>query len=459
MCSKWPSASGPLAFSGQAQAQSLTHKREAVNLSLASGPRGSKGFRVCRRSGSAKNGHRNGAGTCRQMVGRSGNGREGTARRLPRLCARTSPRTARERAGKQRALASAHAPASRQGCCGSSACHCPRSLQTWAQRKQGHFGRSALLLETSSSWTKVRDRTSRSNYIRNGRGNRAARTGAREVAQLQYGMYAAHPWTKPRDRTLEELDTAIAATEATAKKVDNLVQDKESRAKSAETRTKKLVAVLNSVCDDCATIPCLLPAVGESSAACIVCGSSIDRVVREIFRAENFPGGYLPAKKKPSQSELARELASHIGDVSHRIFSSPRKSEFRVIDWRTANLQQGTPTRHQMLSQAEALVKAAKAELAQARQLKTQCDQQKQTLKQEQQQLVARLGGLLGGAKGAKRKASDESCSVCLTATKTHVLIPCGHKCVCDQCARGYRAGSHCPICRGRVQSVVRVFD
>jgi hypothetical protein len=270
---------------------------------------------------------------------------------------------------------------------------------------------------------------------------------------------AAHPWTKPRDRTLEELDTAIAATEATAKKVDNLVQDKESRAKSAETRTNKLVAVLNSVCDDCATIPCLLPAVGESSAVCIVCGSSIDRVVREIFRAENFPGGYLPAKKKPSQSELARELASHIGDVSHRIFSSPRKSEFRVIDWRTANLQQGTPTRHQMLSQAEALVKAAKAELAQARQLKTQCDQQKQTLKQEQQQLVARLGGLLGGAKGAKRKASDESCSVCLTATKTHVLIPCGHKCVCDQCARGYRAGSHCPICRGRVQSVVRVFD
>ena len=57
-------------------------------------------------------------------------------------------------------------------------------------------------------------------------------------------------------------------------------------------------------------------------------------------------------------------------------------------------------------------MKAAKDELAQARQLKTQCDQQKQTLKQEQQQLVARLGGLLGGAKGAKRKASDESCSV-----------------------------------------------
>jgi hypothetical protein len=261
-----------------------------------------------------------------------------------------------------------------------------------------------------------------------------------------YGGYGLAK-TKPRDRTLEELDTAIAATEATAKKVNNLVQDKEASAKSAETRKKKLVAVLNSVCDDCATIPCLLPAVGESSAACIVCGSSIDRVNLPVnMRIQRSK----PAQTKPSQSDLARELASHMGNVSHTPSFSPMKMAVR---------QQGTPTRHQMLSQAEALVTAAKDELDQARQIKTQCDQQKQTLKQEQQQLVARLGGLLGGAKGAKRKASDESCSVCLTATKTHLLIPCGHKCVCDQCALGYRAGSHCPICRGRVQSVVRVFD
>ena len=121
------------------------------------------------------------------------------------------------------------------------------------------------------------------------------------------------------------------------------------------------------------------------------------------------------------------------------------------------------PTRNQMLDKAQQFVTAAHNELDQARKIKTECDKQKQTLQNEQKQLLTRLGGLSGGekgAKGAKRKASDEACSVCLTATKTHVLIPCGHKCVCDKCASGYRAaGSQCPICRGRVQSVVKVFD
>ena len=55
--------------------------------------------------------------------------------------------------------------------------------------------------------------------------------------------------------------------------------------------------------------------------------------------------------------------------------------------------------------------------------------------------------------------SDDGGCTICMERGSTHVIVPCGHKCVCDQCARGYRAGSNCPICRGRVQSVVRVFD
>ena len=94
--------------------------------------------------------------------------------------------------------------------------------------------------------------------------------------------YGAPQTSAPRDRTLEELDKAIAATEATAKKADTLVKGKLARAGAAEKRKTKLIAVLNSVCDECAIIPCLLPAAGKPSAACVVCGNSIDLVNVQI---------------------------------------------------------------------------------------------------------------------------------------------------------------------------------
>lgn len=260
-----------------------------------------------------------------------------------------------------------------------------------------------------------------------------------------------------KDRTLDELDKAIAATQATATKVDKLVKEKEAHSKAAETRKTKLIAVLNSVCDDCTTIPCLLPASGNSSGACVVCGNSVDRVDPK----PNCGYGYYgyshsqPAPVRvPSTSELKRELATHMGTASgndyheyyeaggvgYRMYGGSKKEEFKA------------PTRKDMLAKADQFVKEATAALNEARELKTACDKQKQTLQQEQQQLLGRLGGV-------KRGASDDSCSICLNAAKTHVLTPCGHKCMCDQCARAFCAGSQCPICRGRVQSVVRVYE
>lgn len=262
---------------------------------------------------------------------------------------------------------------------------------------------------------------------------------------------------KSKDRTLAEIDKALAAT-ATAQKADALVKEKQAHAKAAETRKTKLVAVLNSICDDCATIPCLMPATattGTSSGACTVCGNSVDRVDPPRLGAWGGMGyGHHVSQpaRVPSAWELRRELESQSGEARYDygvligsgvdygvlVGSKPDKYE--------------APTRKQMLCKADEFVRNAQAKLDEATAVKTKCDQQKQTLQQEQQQLLARLGG-------TKRGASDESCSICLSATKTHVLIPCGHKCMCDECARSYRAGSRCPICRGGVQSVVRVYD
>lgn len=55
--------------------------------------------------------------------------------------------------------------------------------------------------------------------------------------------------------------------------------------------------------------------------------------------------------------------------------------------------------------------------------------------------------------------AEDEAklCVVCMDATRTHLIAPCGHKCLCESCSTTF--GTMCPICRTDAMLVCRVFD
>ena len=46
-------------------------------------------------------------------------------------------------------------------------------------------------------------------------------------------------------------------------------------------------------------------------------------------------------------------------------------------------------------------------------------------------------------------------CVVCMAKPPSHVIIPCGHMCLCMNCSV---ALEQCPICRARVQATMRVF-
>jgi hypothetical protein len=46
-------------------------------------------------------------------------------------------------------------------------------------------------------------------------------------------------------------------------------------------------------------------------------------------------------------------------------------------------------------------------------------------------------------------------CVVCMAKPPSHVLIPCGHLCMCLHCSVALQ---QCPICRVRVQSTMRVY-
>ena len=50
-------------------------------------------------------------------------------------------------------------------------------------------------------------------------------------------------------------------------------------------------------------------------------------------------------------------------------------------------------------------------------------------------------------------------CVVCLDALKSHVLVPCGHRCVCEACAERIQTGDPCPVCRKGVAAKCRVYS
>ena len=50
-------------------------------------------------------------------------------------------------------------------------------------------------------------------------------------------------------------------------------------------------------------------------------------------------------------------------------------------------------------------------------------------------------------------------CAVCMDSANTHVLVPCGHKCVCAGCAELIKTQGSCPMCRAQVVWVCEVYE
>jgi hypothetical protein len=54
------------------------------------------------------------------------------------------------------------------------------------------------------------------------------------------------------------------------------------------------------------------------------------------------------------------------------------------------------------------------------------------------------------------KEFDDSECVVCWSFAKTHVVVPCGHKCLCEACAA---KTTQCPMCRRSAHCVIRVFE
>ncbi len=60
----------------------------------------------------------------------------------------------------------------------------------------------------------------------------------------------------------------------------------------------------------------------------------------------------------------------------------------------------------------------------------------------------------------ARLEEEARECVICMVGAKTHTLVPCGHKCLCEGCSQDLMTNRDpCPICRGPPDSCIRVFD
>lgn len=57
-----------------------------------------------------------------------------------------------------------------------------------------------------------------------------------------------------------------------------------------------------------------------------------------------------------------------------------------------------------------------------------------------------------------KKDKRDTECVVCLDRPKDHVVMPCMHMCLCEECASDFSEKSNCPICGKKVKKVVKIF-
>ena len=57
---------------------------------------------------------------------------------------------------------------------------------------------------------------------------------------------------------------------------------------------------------------------------------------------------------------------------------------------------------------------------------------------------------------------NKDECIICMDKPKDSLFYPCGHKHVCFDCGRRFLMQARhkvCPICRDRVQDVIRVYE
>ena len=274
-----------------------------------------------------------------------------------------------------------------------------------------------------------------------------------------------------RDRSLAELDEAIRKTTKASEQADKRLQELKRAAACFDKRKQRLEQALKKVCDDCATIPCLVALAAAEPASwmkCSVCGRDDMDIEATRLRSsmEELKSAREGRRPIPSWGRSRLERSASLVAAIKAGGSSPPSVIDRIRDRsRTEAAGPAPPTKSQMLARASHLCEDAQSALAEATRFVNDCKKEKQALETEQRSLLNRLAGTKRAGDGVavtgvKRAKGSSVCSHCRGTAPTHLVAPCGHKTLCGTCAAIYaKPRSKCPVCRAPVQSVVEVFD
>ena len=58
-----------------------------------------------------------------------------------------------------------------------------------------------------------------------------------------------------------------------------------------------------------------------------------------------------------------------------------------------------------------------------------------------------------------KRKTEVNTCAICLEKPANHCFVPCGHKCLCEDCKSHKFNNKQCIICKQQYSMIIKVFD
>jgi hypothetical protein len=54
---------------------------------------------------------------------------------------------------------------------------------------------------------------------------------------------------------------------------------------------------------------------------------------------------------------------------------------------------------------------------------------------------------------------AETECVVCMDETRSHAFVPCGHRCVCEECSGVLMATAQprCPVCRAPAMATMHI--
>ncbi|KAJ3448675.1 hypothetical protein M0812_01157 [Anaeramoeba flamelloides] len=117
-----------------------------------------------------------------------------------------------------------------------------------------------------------------------------------------------------------------------------------------------------------------------------------------------------------------------------------------------------------MITKYQKQIKEIKAQLNTMTDLIQECNKSITVITKEMNSTQIEIHNLQNENKKLKETGSlqlkknlNSCCVICLENTRSQVIVPCGHSCLCEECAKYFKRKRVCPICRKKITKILTI--